>query len=290
MDIDTAKLYLLENTNDIVIITEANIEAPDSPKILYVNDAFTQLTGYSKEEAIGRTPRILQGEKTDKKTLKQLKKAMRKEQELRVELLNYAKSGREYWIDFHIIYIRDHTGKVCYLGAIERDITKIKELNRALEKKSKVDPLTKALNRDTVFRYGEEAFLAFKSLGQKFGLIFIDIDNFKEFNDKKGHIAGDKLLILVANVCRKVFRAIDKVGRYGGDEFIVLLEGADRATTEAKAKKLHQCLQNKYQISSSIGATSVSEYDTSLEKVIQRADHAMYEAKKEGKSKVRYCD
>ena len=120
---------VLDQTNDVVIITEVEpLNEPFGPKILYVNQAFTTLTGYTQEEVLGKTPRLLQGDKTDKKTLKQIRIALEKKEAIHVEVLNYTKDQREYWLDFTIVPIQDSTGEIQYFAAIEHDITEQKKL------------------------------------------------------------------------------------------------------------------------------------------------------------------
>lgn len=123
---------ILDQTDDIVIITEMEpIDEPFGPKIIYVNRAFTTLTGYTEEEVLGKTPRILQGDKTDKNTLKRIRVALEKKEAIHVELLNYAKDQTEYWLDFTIIPIKDNQGEIQYFAAIEHDITEQKKLEDA---------------------------------------------------------------------------------------------------------------------------------------------------------------
>lgn len=123
---------VVDQTDDIVIITDVDpIDEPYGPRIIYVNQSFTNLTGYTQEEAIGKTPRILQGDKTDKNTLKRIRLALEKQEPIHVELLNYAKDQSEYWLDFTIVPIKDHRGYVKYFAAIEHDITKRKKMEDA---------------------------------------------------------------------------------------------------------------------------------------------------------------
>ncbi|MFW2569672.1 diguanylate cyclase domain-containing protein [Legionella sp. 29fVS95] len=123
---------VLDQTDDVVIITEVEpLNEPFGPKILYVNQAFTRLTGYTQEEVLGKTPRILQGDKTDKNTLKRIRIALEKKEAIHVELLNYAKDQTEYWLDFTIIPIKDSKKRIQYFAAIEHDITERKKLEDA---------------------------------------------------------------------------------------------------------------------------------------------------------------
>lgn len=132
-----AQLRLLETAvsrqSDILLITEAApIDAPDGPRIVYVNDAFTRRTGYGREEVIGKTPRILQGEKTQKDELVRIRKALEKWQPVRAELINYRKTGEEIWLELDIVPLADEKGWYTHWVSVERDITARKEAEEAV--------------------------------------------------------------------------------------------------------------------------------------------------------------
>jgi PAS domain S-box-containing protein len=114
----------IEHLRDVVVITKAD---PENPVIVFVNKASKEVCGYRPEEMLGRTPSFLQGEKTDRATLVKLKKALTNNQSFSGELFNYAKDGREYWIEIHIVPVIDEQGKTTHFAAIERDITQAKE-------------------------------------------------------------------------------------------------------------------------------------------------------------------
>jgi PAS domain S-box-containing protein len=125
---------VITNTKDAILITEAEPFDQPGPRILYVNEAFTKMTGYTPEEVIGKTPRILQGPRTDKKELAKLKEAMRKWQHCEITTVNYKKSGEEYWINMALSPVADEKGWYTHWIAIERDVTerKLEELQKLL--------------------------------------------------------------------------------------------------------------------------------------------------------------
>lgn len=131
------QLRLLESvvttTNDAVLITEAEpIDAP-GPRIIYVNPAFTRMSGYTLEEACGQTPRILQGEKTDRASLDRIRTALSNWQPMRLDLINYRKDGTEFWVELSIVPIADETGWFTHWVAVQRDISRRKEAENALQ-------------------------------------------------------------------------------------------------------------------------------------------------------------
>jgi PAS domain S-box-containing protein len=149
-----ADLVLLRNAvarvNDIVLITEANpIDSP-GPRIVFVNEAFERLTGYTAQEAIGNTPRMLWGPKTDRAALDRIRAALLQGQPVREELINYAKDGREFWLDLDVIPMADEKGGFSHMIAVERDITSRKQAERALmDSERELHGYTEMLQRAT---------------------------------------------------------------------------------------------------------------------------------------------
>lgn len=156
------QLALLENAvsrqNDLLIITEAEpIDGPDGPRVVYVNDALTRLTGYTPDEIIGKTPRILQGPKTQRDRLDNIRLAMESWQPVREEIINYTKSGQEIWLELEIVPIADETGHYTHWVAIERDITDRKQAEEALNaSNTRFEMVARAVN-DLVWDWDLEA-------------------------------------------------------------------------------------------------------------------------------------
>lgn len=122
--------------NDIVIVTESYPLDEPGPKIVYVNQAFTDLTGFDPEEVIGKTPRILQGPDSDPKTMAEIRTALEKKEPVRTAIVNYSKSGRKYWLDINIIPLKNRNGEVTHFAAIERDLTDIKKAEEEIRQKN----------------------------------------------------------------------------------------------------------------------------------------------------------
>lgn len=123
----------VENTQDGILITEAKqIDAPAGPELLYVNQAFTRITGYDLTEVLGRTPRLLQGPKTDRSQLDKIRTALQEQKPVQVELLNYRKDGSEFWVELNIVPISNNEGKVTHWVALQREITERKQAEAAL--------------------------------------------------------------------------------------------------------------------------------------------------------------
>ena len=122
----------ISRLNDIVLITEAQSQAPTGPRIVYVNEAFERLTGYNQEEVLGQTPRLFQGEKTDRQELDRIRNALEKWQPVKAELINYTKFGKEFWLDIDIVPIADESGIYTHWVSIQRDTTERKLAEQAI--------------------------------------------------------------------------------------------------------------------------------------------------------------
>ena len=132
MDIEKIILQAVDHLAEGVVITDANLEEP-GPKIVYVNKVMTQITGYSEEEIIGKTPRVLQGERTDHEARREMKNALKEGLAIETTIENYKKDKTTYWVDLKISPVFDENGNIVYYIAIQKDITKEKELEDHLD-------------------------------------------------------------------------------------------------------------------------------------------------------------
>lgn len=128
---------IIKSANDIVIVTEAFPLDDPGPRIVYVNEAFTKLTGYLLDEVVGKTPRILQGKDSSPEARAEIRKALERQEPFRTTIVNYSKSGKKYWLDINIIPLRDEQGKVTHFAAIERDLTEIKQVEEEIREKNR---------------------------------------------------------------------------------------------------------------------------------------------------------
>ena len=285
---------IVDAAKDVIIVTRADPIDPPGPEIVYVNQAFTELTGYTPEEVIGKTPRLLQSTGTHAASKREIKKALRKHQPVRVTIKNYAKSGREYWLDVSILALRNEAGEVTHFVAIERDVTEQKALEEKLETLSMTDPLTGLLNRRSLEDYLEKEYSRFTRHDIKFSLLLLDIDHFKSINDQYGHHTGDRALKMLADCCVGKLRKHDVMARYGGEEFCVILPNTNGERAAVLAEKLRTAIAaqalkvdgQEVGVTSSIGVSDVRASDKSPGEILERADGALYEAKQSGRDRV----
>lgn len=153
---------VIASANDAVIITKANLTNP-GPEILYVNEAFTRISGYGFNEVVGKCPRFLQGEFTKRETLDALGAALKAGQPFKDELLNYSKDGKPYWLEISIVPVKNAQGVITHFAALERDISEHKkneaEYKNAMIQLKRANLKAEAASRDleVSLRKAEEA-------------------------------------------------------------------------------------------------------------------------------------
>lgn len=281
--------------SDPVVVTEADQVLGQGPRILYVNDAFTDLTGYTPEEVIGQSPRILQGEHTDPEARERIRQALLDRAPIREQIVNYTKGGQEYWVELKIVPLRNSRGEVTHFAAIERDITAQKAEVSVLRELATTDPLTGLLNRRGFSEHAQGRLASALRDGQELALAMIDIDFFKRINDTYGHEVGDQALIHLAGLLRASFRESDVIGRLGGEEFAVLLPSAtleqshvlmDRFRMRLAATPLRLHDGRWLGFTASIGVAELDPEKASLTTLTKAADSALYAAKHSGRNRV----
>lgn len=414
-DINTSLLphisLVLESSYNPIVITEPKLEGLENPKILYVNPAFEKMSGYTKEEVLGKTPRIFQGEKTNRPALEELKAKLSRGEFFEGRTVNYKKDGTEYYVEWNISPVKDEKGEVLYFLSIQKDMTDTIDLleqeeifklsieqsadhvaiisnkgfyryvNRAYAKRTgyskeellgknpkilksgkhdkefyaklwgdllnhqvveatfinrrkngilyfddqtitpivadgKVvsylvigkdvsdyleredtlkalafrDELTGVANRHSLANYFDD-IREYINANEKYSIIIADIDHFKQINDTYGHLLGDKILKTVAKILKSNIRESDKLFRWGGEEFIIIVK-TQRKHAVSLANQLRQKIaSNLYceqiELTCSFGVCAIDSDD--YKKVIERADKALYKAKEQGRDRVSVC-
>jgi diguanylate cyclase (GGDEF)-like protein/PAS domain S-box-containing protein len=270
--------------------------------IIRVNRTFTELTGYEASEAVGGKPSLLKSGRHDAVFYAEMWRAIRHDGFWQGEIWNRRKSGEIYPEWLTITAVRDAQGAITHYVASFWDITRRIEDETEIRNLAFFDPLTGLANRRLLTDRLHHAFAKSSRSGQYGAVLYIDLDRFKELNDTLGHARGDRLLELVADRLTVNVREGDTVARFGGDEFVVLLEDLDAAreraaeTAVAIADKLRTALgvpyrlqgtANDWRCTSSIGASLFRGHDDELETVLARADAALYAAKGAGRDMVR---
>ncbi|MBS0371211.1 MAG: EAL domain-containing protein [Proteobacteria bacterium] len=271
--------------------------------ILKVNRAFTEITGYGEDEAIGQTPRLLRSGRHDNEFYAGMYASLETTGTWQGEIWNRRKSGEIFPEWLTITVVRDTAGRISHYVSALTDITLRKEAEYEIKNLAFYDPLTRLPNRRLLLDRLKHVLATLGRSQRQGALLFIDLDNFKTLNDSFGHDMGDLLLQHVAQRLSACVRESDTVARLGGDEFVVLLDdlrpGRQDAATQARivADKIQQNLDEPYDLAGhdyrctpSIGITLIVDADCSCEDLMKRADLALYGAKAAGRDTIRFFD
>ncbi len=284
------RLRLLERAVEFsgsgVVITNVKGE------IEYVNPAFSRMTGYSAEEVLGKTPRILKSGKHPPEFYADLWQTILRGEVWRGEMTNRKKDGSLYWEQQTIAPVRDGRGRITHFVAVKEDVTERKRTEQELKRLATTDPLTGLFNRRHFFRHAEVLFRQANLLSAPLSVVMVDLDHFKSINDRYGHGVGDEVLREAAARLRRVLRADDLIARYGGEEFALLLPRTPCAAALQVAERLRRALSDRpiptsageLSVTASFGVACLDETVDSLDTLLLHADQALYAAKGAGRN------
>jgi diguanylate cyclase (GGDEF)-like protein/PAS domain S-box-containing protein len=285
------------NTQEAIMIT-----TPDA-KILRVNQAFQEVTGYSVDEVVGQNPSMFKSGRHDAGYYKDMWSDLLSSGKWAGEVWDKRKNGEIYPKLLTITAAYDERHQVTHYIAVFRDISSNKKSEQEIHQLAFYDPLTALPNRRLLMDRLQQG-LAVSARNLRYGaLLFLDLDHFKTVNDTRGHATGDQLLIEAGRRLKSCVREGDSVARLGGDEFVVLLEELDSEVNEAAnqteivAEKILHELGLPYvlddfecHLTVSIGIGLFIDHHESAESLLQHADVAMYQAKSAGRNAIRFFD
>lgn len=272
----------------IITDSEGNIE--------YVNPRFVEMTGYLPEEVIGQNPRIWQSGITPLKTYQRLWATIKGGEVWHGEVLNKAKDGHLFWENARISPIKNDDGEITHFVAVKEDITERKAQEEIIWRQAHYDGLTGLPNRELFAMRLEQALNQADLSEAQAGLLYIDLDGFKQVNDSFGHAAGDTLLREAARRLLTCVRDSDTVARLGGDEFAMVLAQVHGVSgAQVVAQKVLQVLMQPFQLqeqgvtlSASVGIVLYPDDGDTADALLRHADTAMYRAKEAGRNAYRF--
>ena len=278
----------LESSDNGVVVVDLR---PGNLPVVYINPAFSQMTGYSPSEVLGAPVNFLMGPETADADIDLVRDAVRAGRPLSLTLKSYRRDGTPFWNQVSLAPVRDDSHQVTHYAAIMRDISEKREQEKRLAYQATHDVLTGLGNRALFEDHLAHDLSLAKRKDQLLAVLFIDLDEFKPINDTLGHKIGDELLVSVARRLERISRQTDTLVRFGGDEFVLLLpdlasaheaeEVAERILEELA--KPHLIGTHELYISASIGISILAEGLDHPEKLLQQADMAMYKAKLQGR-------
>lgn len=277
---------VFNETHEGILITNAQQLVVD------VNPAFTEISGYSHEDIVGKHPSVLNSGKQSPQFYVQMWESIKKHGFWQGEVWNKTKQGEYYAELLNISSLKNDFGEITHYVGVFSDITDRKRQLEKLNQMAHYDELTNLPNRALFIDRFQQAIAHSARTGHQLAICFLDLDNFKPINDNHGHEAGDLLLIEVASRIKTCIRNEDTVSRQGGDEFAILLNDIQAPSQyECTMRRIHKSLAMPYfitglelNITASSGITIYPSDVGDIDTLLRHADHAMYQSKLQGKN------
>lgn len=276
---------VFSSSSEGIIICDANNVIVD------LNPAFTRITGYERDDVLGRSPNLLNSGRQDATFYASMWDTLQKTGAWHGEIWNRHKSGVVYPELLTISTVRDPLGKITHYIGVFSDITILKAHESELERNANYDALTGLPNRRLLCDRIKQAIAQTKRSGKFMAVCFLDLDGFKAVNDRLGHQAGDVLLVEISRRFESCMRDNDTVARLGGDEFAIVLQDLEYSEDyDIALKRILMAAESplvienqSVTVSASIGVTLVPQDGSDVDMLLRHADHAMYQAKQAGK-------
>ncbi|BAN36098.1 response regulator receiver modulated PAS/PAC sensor-containing diguanylate cyclase/phosphodiesterase [Sulfuricella denitrificans skB26] len=281
---------VFEGTQEAIFITDAQNH------IVSVNQAFIEITGYDRTEAIGQSPALLKSGRHSAEFFHGMMNSIRRSGHWQGEIWNKRKNGEIYPAWMAISTVCNEQGDITHYVAIYTDISELKRSENQLERQANYDELTGLANRNLFQDRLNQALIFSRRHDYGLAILFIDLDNFKNINDSLGHDTGDALLAQVATRLTGSVREGDTVARHGGDEFVLLLSEIRVADdVSAVTQKLLKAMSAPFNLNDrelhvtcSIGIASYPKDGEDKQTLLKNADAAMYRAKELGRNNAQY--
>jgi diguanylate cyclase (GGDEF)-like protein/PAS domain S-box-containing protein len=283
---------VFDNAREGIVITDAEV------CIVKVNDAFCRATGYSREELLGRNPRLLRSGRQDDAFYQELWTRLERDGYWSGEIWNRHKDGGLVAEMLTISRISNSQGRPRHYLGLYSDITALKEHEQRLERIAHYDALTGLPNRVLLADRLQQNMNNARRHRRPLALVYMDLDGFKPVNDSHGHHVGDQLLQKVAQSLQQELRAGDTIARLGGDEFIAVISEINREEEQAlfnrllqAASRSHLCGGLELRVSASLGVSFYpQDEEVDADQLMRQADQAMYQAKLAGKNRYHLFD
>ena len=283
----TAKVF--ELSSDAFVVTDA------TERIMMVNQAFCRLTGFARNEVLGRPAKLLAAHREDDSFVHLVRTAINQQGHWEGEAWNQRKDRSRYLQWLSVSSLVAPQGQTSHYIAAFRDITQQKQSEERIRSLAYFDPLTGLPNRTLLQERSQAALNTARRTGQGFAVFFLDIDHFKNVNDSLGHGIGDQLLLEFAHRLRGLIPEPDTVARLGGDEFVLLIGQAQATEAQQLAQAVLDLATEAFiagghelNVTLSIGVALFPQHGTDFQALQQRADAAMYRAKREGRNRYHF--
>ncbi len=278
---------LFDNMQDVYYRTNAQ------GVVQHVGPGVRRVLGYEPHEIEGRTAESYYPQSTDRDAFKVAILEHGEVSDFPGQMVRRDGTVIDISISSHALY--DHAGNFAGVEGIYRDVTQRKNLERELQRLATTDMLTGMANRRAFLEAAESAYARSRANGEPLTLMMLDLDHFKSINDRFGHLEGDRALVAFSQAVKSHLRTTDTVGRLGGEEFGVLLpqtalaegmEVAARIMAGIQALELACDTGQLYRITTSVGMGAYCQSDRNLRDVLDRADQALYQAKRLGRNQI----